>query len=106
MTSWWITLSISADIFKAYHEFVSNLLKHGKNYDLDKITEELEDFEYLHLNVAFKTLDLNRTYLFLIGWRVEKYEVISAPDSWNIETNRSQQFNPQIVDQINHEQPN
>ena len=94
------------EIFRAYSQFITNLIKHGKSYDLDKITEELEDFEYLHLNVAFKTLDLNRAYLFLIGWRVEKYEVISAPDSWNIETNRSQQFNPQIIDQINHEQPN
>ena len=94
------------EIFKSYHQFISNLVKHGKNYDLDKVTEELEDFEYLHLNVTFKTLDLNRAYLFLIGWRVEKYEVISAPDSWNIETNRSQQFNPQIIDQINHEQSN
>ena len=53
-------------------------------------------FEEFESQLLMNALDINRAYLYIIGYGVEKYEVLSASDHVNMASNRLQDFNVEM----------
>ena len=92
-------------IFNLFHSITSELVIMGKSYDESGIFDLINNLEEFETQLLMNSLDINRAYIYMIGYAVEKYEVLSASDQANIAANRSQDFNVEIELQENtHEQ--
>ena len=94
-----------SQLFNLMHGITTELVGLGERYDESGIFECIRNFEELETQLLMNALDINRAYLYIIGYAVEKYEVLSASDHANMASNRLQDFNVQMEMKENtHEQ--
>jgi hypothetical protein len=87
------------------HGITTELVGLGERYDESGIFECISNFEELETQFLMNALDINRAYLYIIGYAVEKYEVLSASDHANMASNRLQDFNVEMeLKENTHEQ--
>ena len=83
-------------LFNLMHGIITELVDLGERYDESGIFECLRNFEEFETQLLMNALDINRAYLYIIGYAVEKYEVLSASDHVNMASNRLQDFNVEM----------
>ena len=83
-------------LFNLMHGIITELVDLGERYDESGIFECIRNFEEFETQLLMNALDINRAYLYIIGYAVEKYEVLSASDHVNMASNRLQDFNVEM----------
>ena len=85
-----------SQMYCLYLNFLQELIQYGKKYDEGSIFSALNNLKDIDTHTLMIALDINRAYLYIIGYGVKKYEVLSAPDELNISTHRMPSFNLEI----------